>query len=157
MRECIVCQSFLSNDLFLRVKHEKAENRNYSLEELLEQNRNNALFMVVHHTWVLDVWKNYITEIRDSDTNKNIPTVEIHLNQQVAKWILEHRSILENIIQKESYAGEYIRIHQPHHEKMEQAVREDVLNPHHFFSQLSLPVATSGLPACIARNTTIVS
>ena len=85
-----------------------------------------------------------------------MPTVEIHLNQQVAKWILEHRSILENIIQKESYAGEYIRIHQPHHEKMEQAVREDVLNPHHFFSQLSLPVATSGLPACIARNTTIV-
>ena len=127
------------------------------LEELLLLHRKSSLFLVVHHSWVLDVWKNYVSMFQQHDNSK-LPTIEIHLNQDVANWILEkeNRSLLEDIIEKENFAGEYIRIHQPHHEKMEQAVREDVKNPQHFFSQLCLPIATSGLPACIARHTTIV-
>jgi len=73
--------------------------------------------------------------------------LEIWLNNSTASWMLANRSLLEK-------KREQIRIHQPSFEKMEQT-GNDIENPTSFFEQLNLRIPTSGLPACIARHTTI--
>jgi len=68
--------------------------------------------------------------------------VRIELNVDTAQWMLANRTSVENALDK-------IHVHQPSHEKMTQAVNEDVRNPRTFFEQLQLPISTSGLPACM--------
>jgi len=72
--------------------------------------------------------------------------IEIELNQRTATWMLAHRDRVETHIQS-------LRIHQPNHEFLKDALDNDVRNPAAFFDALDLPVRVSGLPACIARNT----
>lgn len=69
--------------------------------------------------------------------------LEIELNQDTAAWILQNQ---DKIKEKQGQ----IRLHQPSFEKLEQATQSDIRNPRAFFEQLSFPISTSGLPACIA-------
>jgi pyruvate-formate lyase-activating enzyme len=121
------------------------------LEILQNNNFKNKLLLVIHDVWALNTWKNFVQNASDI-----FCTVEIHLNGDVAKWLLKNRDFLSKLLKKEPSIGKYIRIHQPHHEKLEQAVRRDVLKPQEFFAQLQIPIATSGLPPCVARHTKIV-
>lgn len=68
--------------------------------------------------------------------------VEIELNQRTAPWMLAHRDRLSKYLQR-------IRLHQPGHEFLKDASSDDVREPKQFFAQLDLPVAVSGLPACL--------
>ena len=77
-------------------------------------------------------------------------SVRIMLNQATADWLLAHRErIAEHHL-------DHIHIHQPAHEKLEAAAANDVRDPAKFFTALDLPVATSGLPACLAPGTRLV-
>lgn len=72
--------------------------------------------------------------------------LEIELNVRTAPWMLSNRERVARHLQR-------IRIHQPGHEFLKDAHTEDVRNPRQFFEQLALPVAASGLPACMVPNT----
>ncbi len=69
--------------------------------------------------------------------------IEIELNRQTAPWLLAHRERLAGVLSR-------LRLHQPSHEFLKDAVDNDVRNPAAFFAQLALPVRVSGLPACLA-------
>jgi len=73
----------------------------------------------------------------------------IHLTAANASWMLANRDRVEAALDR-------IQVHQPSHEHMAGAAAEDVREPASFFRDLELPIATSGLPACMAPNTTLV-
>jgi MoaA/NifB/PqqE/SkfB family radical SAM enzyme len=75
--------------------------------------------------------------------------VEVWLSRQTAPWLLAHREALQPLLSR-------LRIHQPSHVTMAQAVAEDVRDPADFFTRLALPVTVSGLPACLAPGAVIV-
>jgi molybdenum cofactor biosynthesis enzyme MoaA len=72
--------------------------------------------------------------------------LEIELNQETAAWMLGHREALERHLPR-------LRVHQPGHEFLKDATADDVRDPRDFFAALDLPIAVSGLPACLAPNT----
>lgn len=75
--------------------------------------------------------------------------LEIHLDQAVALWLAEHRDLLAEHLDS-------VRVHQPAHEHMADAVHADVRKPAAFFAHLNLPgLRVSGLPACLAPHTTL--
>ncbi|MEL6348338.1 MAG: radical SAM protein [Myxococcota bacterium] len=76
-------------------------------------------------------------------------TVEIRLSAQTAAWMLGHRDLLAVRIDQ-------VRVHQPSHEHMADAVDHDVRDPAAFFRALDLRLQVSGLPACLAPNTRLV-
>jgi MoaA/NifB/PqqE/SkfB family radical SAM enzyme len=76
--------------------------------------------------------------------------VRVLLSQDTADWMLAHRDRLA-----EHYLAQ-LQIHQPAHEKLETAAAHDVRNPAAFFAELDLPIACSGLPACLAPGTTLI-
>jgi len=69
----------------------------------------------------------------------------VEINQRTAPWLLAHRDIVR------LHLGS-LRLHQPNHEFLKDAIDNDVRDPAAFFSALALPVRVSGLPACIAQN-----
>ena len=71
--------------------------------------------------------------------------IEIELNQRTAEWMLSERARLAKHLSR-------IRVHQPSHEFLKDAIANDIRNPELFFQQLDLRVAVSGLPACTAPN-----
>lgn len=75
--------------------------------------------------------------------------LEIELNQRTAPWLLAHRDRLQADL-------EAIRLHQPSHEFLKDAVANDVRDLKGFFAELALPVRTSGLTACLAPGTRLV-
>jgi hypothetical protein len=75
--------------------------------------------------------------------------IEIELNQRTAPWLLLHRERLRQHLP-------CLRLHQPSHEFLKDAVANDVRNPKEFFLQLDLPVRASGLPACLTPHTELV-
>jgi molybdenum cofactor biosynthesis enzyme MoaA len=75
--------------------------------------------------------------------------VEIELNQRTAPWLLSHRERLRDYL-------DVVRLHQPSHEFLKDAVANDVRDLKAFFAELALPVRTSGLTACLAPGTQIV-
>jgi hypothetical protein len=75
-------------------------------------------------------------------------TLRIELNQETGRWMVENRNLVESAI-------EHLHVHQPSHEKMTQAVEQDVRDPHTFFEALNLPIVTSGLPACMTPGATL--
>jgi len=77
-------------------------------------------------------------------------TVRVLLNQSTSPWLLAHRDRIQS-----TYL-DAMHIHQPAHEKLETAAALDVRNPAEFFVQLALPIAASGLPACMAQGTRLV-
>ena len=72
--------------------------------------------------------------------------VEVHLDKDVAAWLTAHPQALTAAV----------RIHQPSHEHMKDAVEDDVRDPATFFATLPHPVRVSGLPACAAPGMTLV-
>ncbi len=72
--------------------------------------------------------------------------IEIQLNKETAAWMLANREILQRHIGR-------VRLHQPGNEFLKDAIENDVRNPADFFTQLDLPVAVSGLSACLAPGT----
>jgi molybdenum cofactor biosynthesis enzyme MoaA len=72
--------------------------------------------------------------------------IEIALNQRTAPWLLSHRQRVQNCLPR-------LRVHQPNHEFLKDAVGNDVRDPKEFFAQLALPIRVSGLPACLAPHT----
>ncbi len=72
--------------------------------------------------------------------------VEIELNKDTAAWMLANREAVQRHIGR-------IRIHQPGHEFLKDAIARDVRNPAEFFTELALPVPVSGLAACMAPGT----
>jgi pyruvate-formate lyase-activating enzyme len=72
--------------------------------------------------------------------------IEIELNQHTAPWLLSHRERVRECLPR-------LRVHQPSHEFLKDAVDNDVRDPKAFFAQLDLPVRVSGLPACLAPHT----
>ena len=75
--------------------------------------------------------------------------IRIELNQSTGPWLLAHRDLVaENL--------ERLHVHQPSHEKMLDAVENDVREPEALFSALKMPIRVSGLPACMAPHTTLV-
>jgi len=77
-------------------------------------------------------------------------TVRVHLNQSTGPWMLAHRNRIES-----TYL-DALHIHQPAHEKLQTAASVDVRDPAKLFEQLDLPIAFSGLPACMAPGTRLV-
>ncbi len=71
--------------------------------------------------------------------------IEIELNRRTAEWLLAHRALIEAYMPQ-------LRVHQPSHEFLKDAVENDVRSPKEFFAQLDLPIRVSGLPACLAPN-----
>jgi molybdenum cofactor biosynthesis enzyme MoaA len=69
--------------------------------------------------------------------------IEIELNRRTAEWMLAHKERLERELPR-------IRVHQPNHEFLKDAVDHDVRSPKEFFTQLHLPIRVSGLPACLS-------
>jgi MoaA/NifB/PqqE/SkfB family radical SAM enzyme len=76
--------------------------------------------------------------------------LEIRLNQATAAWALQHRALLEGLLER-------VAFHQPSHEHLSEAYAEDVRNPREFFGQLNLPIAVSGLPACLVPGARLVA
>ncbi len=75
--------------------------------------------------------------------------LEIHLDQPVALWLVEHREQLAANLDR-------VRVHQPAHEHMADAVDSDLRKPAAFFEHMALPgLRVSGLPACLAPGTTL--
>ncbi len=72
--------------------------------------------------------------------------IEIELNQRTARWLLEHRERVQQSLPR-------LRVHQPSHEFLKDAVEQDVRAPKEFFAQLDLPIRVSGFPACLAPRT----
>lgn len=75
--------------------------------------------------------------------------IEVELNRQTGPWLLAHREQVQERLSS-------LRVHQPSHELLKDAVDNDVRNPKDFFAQLDLPVRVSGLPACLTPNTELV-
>jgi hypothetical protein len=75
--------------------------------------------------------------------------VEIELNQRTAPWLLSERERVRQYL-------DVIRLHQPSHEFLKDAVANDVRDLKRFFADLALPIRTSGLPACLAPGTELV-
>ena len=75
--------------------------------------------------------------------------IEIELKRQTATWLLAHRKRVQECLPR-------LRVHQPSHELLKDAVDNDVRNPKEFFAQLDLPVRVSGLPACLTPHTQLV-
>jgi MoaA/NifB/PqqE/SkfB family radical SAM enzyme len=75
--------------------------------------------------------------------------IRIELNVSTSKWMLDHRAEVEANLDR-------LRLHQPSHEKMLDAVDNDVREPTDFFRQLNLPIRTSGLPACMTPGAVII-
>lgn len=72
--------------------------------------------------------------------------IEIELNQRTAGWLLAHRERVRECLPR-------LRVHQPNHEFLKDALDNDVRDPKAFFAQLDLPVRVSGLPACLVPHT----
>ncbi len=96
---------------------------------------------IAHLPNQLDLWL--------SGTLPTDVSVRIELNRQTAEWMLEHREMVEQHIER-------VHIHQPSHEKLNSAVALDVRNPKSFFEALALPVSVSGLPACMTPGAQLV-
>jgi hypothetical protein len=60
--------------------------------------------------------------------------------------MLAHRALVQRHIDR-------IRVHQPGYEFLKDAIANDVRDPREFFTALALPVAVSGLAACMAPGT----
>ena len=75
-------------------------------------------------------------------------SLEIELNQDTEKWILEHLDIVEE-------RREQLRFHQPFFEKLSQTSESDIRNPKQFFEKINVSIQTSGLPSCIAVGMSI--
>jgi hypothetical protein len=75
--------------------------------------------------------------------------VEIELNQRTAPWLLAHRERVRTYL-------EGVRLHQPSYEFLKDAVANDVRDPKAFFTDLALPIRTSGVTACLAPGTRLV-
>ena len=75
--------------------------------------------------------------------------VEVELNQRTAPWLLSQRERVRAYL-------DAVRLHQPSHEFLKDAVANDVRDLKRFFAELALPVRTSGLPACLAPGTELV-
>jgi molybdenum cofactor biosynthesis enzyme MoaA len=75
--------------------------------------------------------------------------VEIELNQRTAPWLLSQRERMRSYL-------DVVRLHQPSHEFLKDAVANDVRDPKRFFTELALPIRTSGLTACLAPGTILV-
>jgi MoaA/NifB/PqqE/SkfB family radical SAM enzyme len=65
----------------------------------------------------------------------------VHINQRTAPWLLEHRARLD---------PSRHRLHQPTHEKLEQAAEEDLNDLGAFLANLQTRLPLSGVPACLA-------
>jgi molybdenum cofactor biosynthesis enzyme MoaA len=74
--------------------------------------------------------------------------IEVELNRDTGPWLLAHRDRVELHLSR-------VRIHQPSHEFLKDAVECDVRRPQDFFAALALPVRVSGLPACLAPHTVL--
>lgn len=72
--------------------------------------------------------------------------IEIELNQRTGAWLLAQRERLRELLPS-------LRVHQPNHEFLKDAVSHDVRDLKSFFAQLDLPVRSSGLSACLAPHT----
>jgi len=91
----------------------------------------------------LDVWL-------DGNPLPADTTVRVLLNKETGPWLLANRErLLEHYL-------DAIHVHQPAHEKLKQAAEHDVRDPATLFSQLKLPLRTSGLPACLAPHCRII-
>ena len=76
--------------------------------------------------------------------------VDVHLTQPVALWLAEHRELLASLLDR-------VIVHQPTHERLQDAAANDVRHPAGFFEHLGLPgLRVSGLPACLAPGTRLV-
>jgi len=75
-------------------------------------------------------------------------SLRIELNQETSQWMLDNRDRVKGAMAR-------LHLHQPSHEKMTQAVEQDVRDPHTFFEALDLPIQTSGLPACMTPGATL--
>ena len=75
--------------------------------------------------------------------------IEVVLNQQTAPWLLAYRDLLRTHLNR-------LRIHQPSHAKMAEAVVRDIRDPGAFFTRLRLPVQVSGLPVCLVPGAVVV-
>jgi len=75
--------------------------------------------------------------------------IRIELNTKTAQWMLDHRELMAAHIDR-------LQIHQPSHEKMLDAVENDVRDPARFFQALQLPIKASGLPPCMTPGTELV-
>ena len=75
--------------------------------------------------------------------------VEVRLNQRTAPWLLSQRERLREYL-------DVVRLHQPSHEFLKDAVANDVRDLKGFFAELALPIRVSGLPACLAPDTQLV-
>ncbi len=72
--------------------------------------------------------------------------LEVELTKSTAAWLLANRDTVERWMTR-------LRIHQPGHEFLKDAIEIDVRKPREFFEELRLPVAVSGLPACLTPDT----
>ena len=75
--------------------------------------------------------------------------VEIELNQRTAHWLLSQRERVRTYL-------DVVRLHQPTYEFLKDAVANDVRDLKGFFTELALPIRTSGLTACLAPGTQLV-
>lgn len=75
--------------------------------------------------------------------------VEIELNQRTAPWLLSNRERVQAYLP-------VLRVHQPSHEFLKDAVANDVRNPRDFFTALALPIRVTGLTACLAPGTVLI-
>ncbi len=75
--------------------------------------------------------------------------VEIELNQRTAPWLLAQR-------ERVALSLDVIRLHQPTHEFLKDAVANDVRDIKGFFTELALPIRASGVTACLAPGTQLV-
>ena len=69
--------------------------------------------------------------------------IDVWLNRETARWLLDNRD-------RVARERDSLRIHQPGHEHMQAAATSDVREPWQLFAELDLPLAVSGLPACLA-------
>ena len=72
--------------------------------------------------------------------------IEIELNQRTAPWLLAQRERVQQWLPR-------LRVHQPSHEFLKDALAHDVRDPKEFFAQLNLPIRVSGFPACLSPHT----
>ncbi|MGH7291297.1 MAG: hypothetical protein ACREJT_08810, partial [Myxococcota bacterium] len=72
--------------------------------------------------------------------------IEVALNQDTAPWLLANRTLVSAHLAQ-------LRIDQPSHEFLKDAIDEDVRDPKAFFTHLGLRVRVSGLPACLTPET----
>jgi pyruvate-formate lyase-activating enzyme len=76
--------------------------------------------------------------------------IDVELNAQTGPWMLDNRAALAAVLDR-------VRIVQPWHEHMAEAVETDLRDPAAFFTALDLRVRVAGLPACLAPNTVLVA